>query len=67
MKGNEVNDQQKLISYSCHRHLTVAEMDILEKAVYGSINRDGLKCRCWSKGEIEVMRKDPHLPDCPPS
>lgn len=52
MKGNEDDDQDKLRNYSCFKRFDEREMDVIEMAVYGSVKRDGLQCRCWSVGEM---------------
>lgn len=74
MKGNEDNDTEKLIAYSCARKWTEEEMDLVEMALFGGVNRDGLKCRNRSNMELflvfksiayEKTSKKPQLPDCP--
>ena len=52
MKGNEEDDPEKLYNYSCFKRFDEREMDVIEMAVYGSVKRDGLRCRCWSVGEM---------------
>src|ERR1700733_1089616 len=52
MKGNEDDDKDKLRNYSCFKRFNQREMDVIEMAVYGSVKRDGLDCKCWSVGEM---------------
>lgn len=74
MKGNEENDTEKLIAYSCSKKWSEHELDLIEMALYGGINREGLQCRNKSNMELfsvfksiayEKSSKKPQLPDCP--
>lgn len=70
MKGNEENDKAKLIGYSCSRKFSDAELDVIEMALYGGVNREGLQCRVKSNMEIfkaftSFSKAKPPLPDCP--
>lgn len=74
MKGNEDNDTERLVAYSCAKKWTEGELDVVEMALYGGVNRDGLECRNWSNMEMysvfksiayEKSSKNPRLPDCP--
>lgn len=51
-KGNEDNDVIKLKGYSCAYQFTERELDIIEMAVYGNVNREGNVCKCKSVFEI---------------
>lgn len=72
MKGNEDNDHDRLVGYSCARKWTDAELDMIEIAIYGGVEREGLKCRAKSNLELFAAFKHmafksrkPPLPDCP--
>lgn len=72
MKGNEDNDSDKLVAYSCAKKWSEAELDQVEMALYGGIEREGLRCRNKSNMEfleafrdVAMSRRKPVLPDCP--
>ena len=70
MKGNEDDDPGRLRNYSCFKRFDEREMDVIEMAVYGSVKREGLRCRCWSVGEMlrqfndQWMMAGFKLPNC---
>jgi len=45
----------ELQSWSCRLRFSDREMDLVEMAIYGSVNRDELKCKCTSN--YEEMQK----------
>lgn len=62
-KGNEGNDTQKLHGYSCYKRFDEREMDVIEMAVYGSVKRADLDCRCRSVMEmVGELQKATGLP-----
>lgn len=75
LKGNEPNDPEKLVAYSCARKWSQAELDMVEMAMYGGLDREGLRCRNRSNMEVfeafkaiamsRTSSRKPVLPDCP--
>lgn len=72
MKGNDVDDPERQKGYSCARNWSERELDTIEMAVYGDINREGRVCRCKSLAEfntawrdiVKVPKRLLPLPDC---
>lgn len=74
MKGNEENDNERLVAYSCAKKWADAELDLVEMGLYGGVEREGLHCRNKSNMELfeafktiamSRISKKPPLPDCP--
>lgn len=48
MKGNQDDDLQKMAGYSCDYSFSEANLDAVELALYGDVQRIGRHCRCPS-------------------
>ena len=64
MKANQENDESQLKLYGCVYEFSERELDVIEMAVYGNVNRVGNSCRCKSLIEFQRMTKYKDKMEC---
>ncbi len=67
-KGNEEDDPEKLLSYSCQKVFSERELDVIEMALHGDVrdSQGQIKCRCKSNLELSSLFLQPSNGQRPP-